>query len=177
MRINSNTNWLPVGVVVFMIALAGCGAAQDGAANQTVEFDGSVVEQAAFERINEVRTARGLDPLENSAALKTNARSWSKTMAWEGQIFHADSDEFSCPTSGENVLYTYWRGDIDTDRGERYFDTSEELGRGIANQWLNSSQHRENILRERFGSAGIGVYMPDPDANAPRVYATQRFCG
>lgn len=97
-------------------------------------------------------------------------------MAFDGELYHADTSAYACQRGGENVLYSYWRTEIDTDRGTKYFANSRELGRGIANQWLNSSQHRDNILRPSFDATGIGVYMPESDGPG-RVYATQRFCG
>jgi len=176
---SSSRKWLLVGVTVLLFALMGWGvvAQDDPVVEEPAEFNGTAVELAAVERMNEVRTANELAPLEFSRSLSNNGRAWSQTMAYEREVFHANRSDFICLRAGENVLSTYWQTDFESDRGELYHGNSTELGIGIANSWLNSSGHRENVMRESFKSTGVGVFMPDPDAEKPKVYATQRFCG
>jgi len=175
----SGRKWLLVGATVLLLVLMGLGAvAQDNpVVEESAEFNGTAVERAAVERMNEVRTANGLAPLEFSRSLSNNGRAWSQTMAFDQEVYHADASDFSCLRGGENVQLTYWQATFEGHNGKTYFANSTELGIGIANSWLNSSGHRENVMRESFESTGVGVFMPNPDAEKPKVYATQRFCG
>ena len=78
-----------------------------------------------------------------------------------------------CRAYGENIAMTWADRRVETDGGdvERY-ESDEELATALVNQWMNSSGHRENILRERWDSGGVGVYVTDEG----QVFATHNFC-
>jgi uncharacterized protein YkwD len=40
---------------------------------------------------------------------------------------------------------------------------------------MNSTGHRENILKSHWENEGIGIYIIEIDGKT-RVYATQNFC-
>jgi len=146
-----------------------------GAVDSGDEFEASAVEAAAVERINEARNKNNVRDLKHSERLQNRSREWSETIAKDGEMRHG---YIGCEPGGENILYVYWEEEFETDRGEKYLDSSEEVGREIANSWLNSSSgHRENILNPRFRVTAVGVYRVTDDMGRERVYATQRLCG
>ncbi|HIJ98614.1 TPA: hypothetical protein H1005_01585 [archaeon] len=50
--------------------------------------------------------------------------------------------------------------------------TSEELANSLVNGWMNSTSHREEILKPFWKTEGIGVFVTDNYT----VYATENFC-
>jgi uncharacterized protein YkwD len=109
-----------------------------------------------------------LPPLSESDRLRPRARAVSESNADSDSLVHGQPQ---CSPGGENVAMTYWRETITTDRGDEYLDSSEEVGRSLANQWLNSSQHRRNIMDRRFSASAVGIAK-----SGERIYATQRLC-
>lgn len=168
-------SWLPktVGVVVVVVLAVGLLGGVGGDENS--EFDAEAAEAAALDRINEARKTNGLEPLGHSTAIERRATDWSQTMADEDSLFHGSGQ---CQYSGENVAMTYWRTTVTTDRGtEVFINSNDELGTELANQWLNSTPHRENIMRPGFAESGIGIVKTTGGGGREAVYATQRFCG
>jgi len=175
--------------------------ARDGAhdvINQTTgeQFDRKKIEQRIHYYVNQERSEEGLPPLSFDRELQEIARGHSRDMAEEEYFSHISLDGvavegryenagYDCEihtetrgrtriyqTGGENIAQSYWQTQIATQSGETvFFDTNDGIARGIVNQWMNSSGHRENLLQEYWRNEGIGVYK-DGDA----VYATQNFC-
>ncbi|MBX0325605.1 CAP domain-containing protein [Halomicroarcula sp. F13] len=149
------------------------------------EIDVSAVEMAIHREINQRRTANGLDKLEYRSDLVEVARYHSRDMANKRYFAHDSPDgesfgdryhQFGIDCAGgENIAYTYWEENIQSEGGLLYHDSEQDVALGIVNQWMNSTGHRENILRERFQSEGIGIYVAEIDG-AIRIYATQNFC-
>lgn len=165
-------------------------------ATQSGELNRSTIEKEVHQEINERREARGLRPLEYDEQLQIIARSHSRDMA-ERKYFSHDSPEgkdfeyrynehgYSCrvPTGSgtyaegaENIAYTYANERIQLDSGgTAYYSNETEIAEGLVNQWMNSTGHRENILRPYWQNQGIGIYIIEVDGKT-RVYATQNFC-
>lgn len=162
---NTILGFVIIAVVMTLLAFAG------GVVGvfDSAEFDRDTAETAALDRINDARDAEGLPPLATADRLRPRARAVSESNADAGELDHGRPQ---CSPGGENVAQTFWREQIATDRGEVYLDTSEEVGRSVANQWLNSSQHRANIMDRRFTASAVGIVKNDD-----RIYATQRLCG
>ncbi|HUR08369.1 MAG TPA: CAP domain-containing protein [Nonomuraea sp.] len=98
---------------------------------------------------NAARAKRGCGPLRTDARLTRSARAHSIEMAQSGRFTH-DSPDGSSP----------W------DRMERAgyrMGAAENIGRGYTSPdeavrgWLDSSDHRQNILNCRIESIGVGV--------------------
>lgn len=165
-------------------------------ATQSEELNRTKIEQKVHREINERRQEKGLQPLEYDERLQTVARSHSKDMG-QRQYFSHSSPEgetvedryqehgYSCrvPTSrnryttgAENIAYTYAHERIEQNSGDTaYYTNEEEIAKGLVNQWMNSTGHRENILRPYWENEGIGIYITEIDGET-RVYATQNFC-
>jgi len=137
--------------------------------NGETAFNRSAVEDAAVAAINDARVAEGRTRLQQRSELRDRARSWSEELARRNALEH---DNPQCAPGGENVAQTYWQTTIETDQGTERYTTETELGEAIAQQWLTSPSHRENIMSADFSATGIGVAQRD-DA----VFATQRLCG
>jgi len=135
----------------------------NGEDESTTGYNQTKVERLIFAYTNEERKERGLSALDYREDVAKAAREHSGDMAEKGEIYHGDiQSRYSCPRGfGEN---TAWKDTVIT--------TNEELARGIVTGWMNSPGHRKNILRERYGSIGVGVYKTREDV----VYATQGFC-
>nr|WP_254283009.1 CAP domain-containing protein [Halomicroarcula limicola] len=140
---------------------------------------------AIHEEVNQRRTANGLGQLEYRSDLVEVARYHSKDMASKGYFSHDSPNGESLGdryqrfgincAGGENIAYTYWEENIQSEGRLLYYDSEQDVAIGLVNQWMNSTGHRENILRERFQSEGIGISVAEVDG-ATRIYATQNFC-
>lgn len=160
-------------MAVSLIILFGVVAYSSGGLSAGGNYDESEVKAEVIDEINEERRSQGLAPLEHSERLESQSDQWSATMASEEKLYHG---QVQCAPGAENVAQSAWLQRIETESGTAYHSTSESLGEGLAQQWLNSEGHRANILSPRFSVTGVGIEKTEVDG-VERVYATQRFCG
>jgi uncharacterized protein YkwD len=161
----------------------------DTAAEATDEetLNESMVQELVHEEVNERRENRGLSSLQYSEDLEGVARSHATDMLERGYFAH-DAPNGSGPQEryyrrgigcnpGENIAMTHAKVTVVTENGSKYYETNEGLARGIVNQWMNSTGHRENILRPSFFAEGIGIRIAEADdGEGLVVYAVQNFC-
>jgi len=90
----------------------------------------------------------------------------------EGDIIQGELPD---PAFGENAGSTLYEAEFEEERtGETVVNENEEdIARSIVNGWMVSPPHRENILKEKWDSVSIGVYVSE----GKTVFATQLFCG
>jgi Cysteine-rich secretory protein family len=115
-------------------------------------------ESCFLSAINAARTAAGAAPLSVQGDLLRIARSWSQTMATAGQLFHDSNLSKLAPS--------------------RWLALGENVGAGptcdsIAQAFMNSTEHRRNILDPAFTTVGVGVV----DAADGTVWVTEDFMG
>jgi uncharacterized protein YkwD len=119
---------------------------------------------AIFNQVNIDRGNAGLAAVTWNKQLSCVATDWSGQMAASGDLHHRDlsavinsADYRSYHTVGENIL-----------RGP-----GSMTGEAMEAAWMNSPDHRANILSPAFTSIGIGA------AGTPsgEIYATQNFGG
>ena len=108
--------------------------------------------------INSARSAAGVAPLAVNGDLLGIARPWSQTMASAGHIFHN--------TNLANVAPSNW------------MNLGENVGMGptcdsIAQAFMNSPEHKRNILDPAFSTVGVGVV----DAADGTIFVTEDFMG
>lgn len=171
------------------------GTPKSQSAETTTELDRERIERLIHVEINERRQQHGLPVLDHDQDLREIARNHSAVMAANEEIFHTQPDgdtfedrysqagyeckvstgENTYTTGGENVAQTWYKADIITDRGILHYDTPGELATGIVNQWMNSTGHRENILKSYWNNEGIGLNVTQEDGKTA-VYVTQNFC-
>ncbi len=166
-------------------------------ANEPEPITPAQIEQRIHYFVNQERTERNLGALSYDDRLADIARSHSRDMTSNGYFAHESPDGesmedrysaagYECwvPISdnryavgAENIAYTYAYATVRTDSGQlvNHGGNESEIARGIVRQWMNSPDHRENILQPHWRSEGIGVAIAQVDGDV-RVYATQNFC-
>ncbi|MEA2592626.1 MAG: hypothetical protein QOD62_2457, partial [Actinomycetota bacterium] len=108
--------------------------------------------------INAARSSAGVAPVGANGDLLGVARVWSGTMASAGHIFHNPAIADLAPSNWESL--------------------GENVGVGptcakIAQAFMNSPEHRRNILDPSYSSVGLGVV----DAPGGVMYVTEDFMG
>ena len=153
-----------------MLAAPGrCGArANFVAASAASVAAPNAAERRAFELVNEERRARGQQPLVWDAELTALARRHSENMARQNFFSHTDRDGLDTADRAAVGGVCGWRAIAENIAYNQGFD--DPVGFAVE-LCLQSSKHRENILRTSFTHAGIGVSR----AADGRVYFTQVF--
>jgi uncharacterized protein YkwD len=114
-----------------------------------------------FERANDERRARDLEPVEWDEQLTELAEEWSREMADIG-LQHRELD----------VELIRDRLDGFVGVGENIFSATGPVPAGQAHVgWMESDGHRANLLAPQWDRLGIGVHCAADGA----VYATQNF--
>lgn len=154
-------------------------------------LDTRQVELYIHDRVNEIRVERDLDILTFDYKLATIARNHSRDMADRRYIAHVNPEGedptdryvdagYDCRvpvddryvTGAENVGKTFFQAPLET--GERH-DDEDDVATGVVGGWMESPEHRTNILRPVWRCEGIGVAVAE-EQNQVAVYATQNFC-
>jgi uncharacterized protein YkwD len=156
--------------------LSGCTAAGSGGATGTATAPppGSApatsssvpveerIARAIFDRVNDEREERGLDPLAWDDTLADVAAEWSREMATRGELVHQDVGSLL-----ERDELSGFRG-----IGENIFTASAPVPAGVIHVgWMESDDHRVNVLNPGWNRIGIGVHCADDGS----VWATQEF--
>lgn len=119
----------------------------------------TIDEESCFvSAINSARASAGVGSLGVNGALVTMARTWSATMAAAGYIYHNPNLTTLAPSNWLNL--------------------GENVGVGptcdaLAQAFMNSPEHRANILDPAFSSVGVGVV----DTADGTIYVTEDFMG
>ena len=132
----------------------------------------ATIEQAVISLTNDVRTGRRLPPLDASDALAAIARRHSQDMLDRGYFDH-------CTPEGLHSSDRIARGGLDFDAtGENIYmvrnaiSSPANLASAMVKGWMNSRDHRANILTPDYRVVGVGIVA------TPRVViATQLFGG
>ena len=106
-------------------------------------------EQQLFQAINRQRAANGLPPLKWDEALATAARQHAEAMAAQKAISHTLPGEPSLPSRVARA-------------GARFSWLSENVAAGpnaenISEQWMESPNHRANLLDADMDTIGAGA--------------------
>jgi len=178
--------------VAASVANSSSESSETATSQNNLAVDERRVETLVHQYINQERQEQGLATLGHEQQLRYIAKNHSEDMANRSYFSHEDlsgdgfSDRYSeagynCEveisqnryaTGGENIAQTWYRKQIDMGGSGRYYDSADELARGIVTQWMNSPGHRENILRDYWQSEGIGIEITE----SGKVFATQNFC-
>jgi serralysin len=123
-----------------------------------------------LEKVNEVRSAEGLHPLESAEDIAEVAERWSAAMAADQDMRHNPTfaDEICCwSVTTENVAWSephrLWRP------GDPVIRITDELHEAL----LSSPGHRANLLDTNVDQIGIGIHVDDRG----NVWITQNFRG
>jgi uncharacterized protein YkwD len=158
--------WMGTLVAVAALALVGaaCAPSSGPAPPGRAQSCGpDATSNAIFADTNNSRARNGLPPLVWNGQLGCLATSWSQYLASTNNFFHRDLNAvINSPgyggyhTIGENIL-----------RGP-----ASMSGADMHTSWMNSPDHRANILSPAYSSVGIGLAY----ANG-QVWATENFGG
>jgi uncharacterized protein YkwD len=120
---------------------------------------GAGVERRVAALVNDERRAAGLPPLQVDQGLESGCRDWSATMAARWRLGHDPGLTVPPGSSvtGENVAFRPSGGDA---------------AGGLVAQWLDSPEHRDNLLDPHYVRTGVGVVQA-----GGRTWACQRFSG
>lgn len=132
------------------------------------------LERRTFDLVNEERIAANLSELKWNDEVADVCRLHSKDMAEHSFFSHTGSSGSNISTRLQDADVYYWSlngENIFMGSGVRYFSinllgtikgakykTFEELAQQAVSGWMNSSGHRENILKSDFDEAAMGVY-------------------
>jgi uncharacterized protein YkwD len=155
------------------------------------DWNETAIEQTIHEEVNERRVAAGSPEIGYSDTLHGIADAHSEDMAKRGYYEHTspEGDDFTdryeaagydCHVNdpdgvdsggAENIDKTILGETVLVDGREVSYDTEQQAAVGVVNQWINSSEHREILLREDWNVEGVGVAINDS-----AMYVTQNFC-
>jgi hypothetical protein len=122
-------------------------------------FAGTADQESCFvSAINSARASAGVASLSVQGDLLAIARSWSQTMANAGSISHNPNLANVAPSNWQNL--------------------GENVGVGpscdsLAQAFMNSPEHRKNILDPAFSTVGVGVV----DSADGTIWVTEDFMG
>jgi uncharacterized protein YkwD len=158
--------WTAMLVATSALALVGaaCSPASGPAPPVSAQSCGpDATTNAIFAYTNNSRAANGLGPLVWNGQLGCLATSWSQYLASTNNFYHGDLNAvITSPgsagdhTLGENIL-----------KGPASMSAAD-----MHTAWMNSPDHRANILSPAYSSMGIGLAY----ANG-QVLATENFGG
>lgn len=117
-------------------------------------------EQSVVEQTNQIRMAAGLSPLKRVGALSLSARYHAADMSNNNYFDHNTYDRVEdqlvgvCDTWNRiSGYYTGWLALAENIAAGQ--PTPEE----VVNAWMNSPDHRENILSDQYSEIGVGYYQ------------------
>lgn len=141
-------------------------AAQQGAPAAAAAVPAQVTSEGAqyadtvLNKVNELRSGLGLQPVTRYQELDAVAQDWSEQQAAANNMSHRPDFTSAYPsgwtTGSENVAWRTAGGDT---------------GAQIFNQWLNSPGHYKNMTDPNVNSIGIGFAQTSDG----KWYATQNF--
>jgi uncharacterized protein YkwD len=118
--------------------------------------------------INNERRKKGLGDLYWNEELAKLARTYSRQMARESFFSHYDRDGNSVVERARDSDIRGW-----SKIGENLFfcEGYDDFDSLAVRGWMNSSEHRRNILDRQFNGTGIGIAQ----TRDGRIYITQVF--
>jgi hypothetical protein len=118
--------------------------------NRSNDVDASArgEESAYLSSLNSSRVANGLAPLHRSSILSAGAQVHAGAMGVAGRLFHDTAISSACSKAGA------WTGCAENIAMNALGPNSVSVA---ATDFMNSSEHRGNILNASFNIVGIGV--------------------
>jgi uncharacterized protein YkwD len=157
-----------VWLIAALLALAGLGANSFGDVTGTVvaakpatlkapsgsaKLSVTAVEQKVFEEINQVRTQRGLKPVQQASDLTSPTREHSRYMAVANRITHRDGHGRSPGERLDACGINWVRYGENVGLIKGYADPAHRA----VQAWLRSPGHAANILNPSLTESAVGV--------------------
>jgi uncharacterized protein YkwD len=135
-------------------------------------------DREAFERqivtlVNQERTSRGIPPLKRNDALDAAAYGHSQDMGVNDFVSHTGSDGSSPDERIRDAGYTnldWWGENVAAGH-----PSPEDVMYDPEFGWMNSKDHRTNILREQFREIGVGYYYDADDTYPDGVWGYKHY--
>lgn len=156
---------IPTGLIVLL--LSGIFPLEDLLTVNPNGLSASIAASDVASLTNEQRIKNGLPPLDVSPLLTEAAQDKANDMAQNSYYAHVSPD-------GKTPLY--WLDSV----GYHYLNAGENLvidrttSEQAVDAWMNSPDHRENILRPQFTEIGIGVAKGEYDGLST-IFVVQEF--
>jgi uncharacterized protein YkwD len=141
------------GLIVAVVAIGAPTAFSAGATKQSTP---TTLESGVLSQLNGIRKQHGLVPLRLNARLTAAAVQHSREMGADGYFEHASHDGTA-----------FWKriGRWYTSSGYGYWSVGENLlwssptvdPKGALQLWMNSPEHRQNILTPRWREIGVAA--------------------
>lgn len=106
--------------------------------------------QRILDLVNSARAQAGLPPLQMNAALQAAAQEHSEDMLQNNYFDHTSRDGLSPMQRMQSAGYN------GTSYGENIAE-GQQSPEKVMNDWMNSPEHRQNILSPNYGEIGIGI--------------------
>jgi len=167
------------GLLIFG-ALAPMIPAVDAGMLEPEEIESEAVEDELLTMINEKRNQAGVARLTVNEGLQAQTERHTELMIRHEELAHTVGGSTTsqrltaagCEAGGENAAGSEIRENILVDGEEIYTGDEEAVAETLYRSWINSSEHRENMLNGRWALTGLSVGI---DENGT-VYASQTFC-
>jgi len=163
MDVRGARTFIAVGLVALLGALAAPAAHSSKAGNRVVL---SSLESGVLSQLNKIRLQHGLQPVKISARLTASAAQHSREMGADGYFAHNSHDGTA-----------FWKriGRWYGSQGYGYWSVGENLlwsspgvdPKAALQLWMNSPEHRANILNGRWREIGVSAVHLDA---APGTY-------
>lgn len=163
---------------------------ENNTSENTIGYKGNLDEQKVLAELytmtNINRGDNNIDTLDLNQSLENVAQYKASNMKQKDYVSHVSPsgsnltdrlDRFGlkCNQSGENIGQLYYKREIDVNYADENvnYTTEKELASGINKQFMNSNQHKSNIISREYDDYGIGMSITENG----KVYVTQVFCG
>ena len=141
---------------VVISALVACFVAPAPASAGVRLLQADSLEQAIVQRMNAVRTSRGLKPMAVKSPLRKAATQHASNMARFGYFEHS----WSNGSPFGSWIKRYWPGPgyRSWSAGENlYWRSPAPTAAQVVKAWLNSPPHRKNLLNRSWRAVGVGA--------------------
>ncbi len=134
-----------------------------------------VLEQEVVQWVNALRLEAGRPPLEPAADLTACARWTSFLLSRVQKLTHV----LPVDTARTLADRLFRCGVVDQEAGENLYTIWVPLsdyvpsGRGVAEKWRDSPDHRENLLNPSFTHTGVGVVLDEGTWWITQIYTTR----
>lgn len=108
--------------------------------------------------------------LQDDTSAETDTQTDAETMGTQSFFSHTHEGRnggdrlaragVDMQTWGENIVYTWWDRSLNDGK---VLTSASEVAYWRANWWLNSPEHRANIMDPRFDAHATGFYRTDAD--------------
>lgn len=152
-------------VPINALDINGANSSSGGGANGADSSLESTYEQEIFDKINDLRSAEGLDDLILDSQITTEGDAHNIHMAEQREVSHDNFEERAETLFAAGYVF------VGENTGTETGFSASAVTDFFVNAWFESDGHRANILGD-YTHTGISVHV---DVATSAVYATQIF--